>query len=127
MANLALTRGDTNVLRVTVTREDDSGFVSPVNLAGCLMWFTAKRDPKDADEDALIRKGTPDTGLDGITYVDSLLGIADVTVFPEETESMSSSVTYLYYDAQIKELDDRITTVAQGRLTIGYDITQAAS
>lgn len=128
MSKLQIRRGDTAVIRVAVTRRDpDTGLVTAVNLTGAKMWFTAKRAFKDADAGAVIQKGTTNTTLSGIEITNAALGFAEVTVDPDDTVDLAADTTWLYYDVQLKETDDRLSTVQSGPLVVSADVTRATT
>lgn len=124
MNRLRIVRGDTNVYRIVVTRKDpDTGVISPINLSGLKIWFTAKNKQTDTDAAAVIRKGTTPTSLTGITVVDGPAGKADIELLPADTSTLATT-TWLYYDVQILEGLSRITTVISGRAAVVPDATK---
>lgn len=119
MAAFTLTakRGDTIDLLVLVTRDN-----AAVDLTGADVWFTAKRSLRDADVDAVVQK----TIGNGIVVTDALAGEALVTIDPSDTNGFTRE-TRLFCDVQVIEPSGRITTVADGTLTITLDVTRAVA
>jgi hypothetical protein len=123
--NLTLHKGDTHYLEVAVTREDSNGVDQPVNITDAKLWFTAKVDAKDLDEDAIIQKGTTNTTLSGIDITDAAGGEAVIKLDAADTE-VGIGTQFLYWDLQMKETDNTITTLNSGRLALSDQITQAS-
>lgn len=107
-------RGDTIRLSVPVIRNS-----SPVDLTGSTIYFTAKRKKNDLDVDAVIQKSTDD----GIIITDAELGQALIVIAPIDTSSLEDEPR-LYCDVEVIEANGTRTTVANGRLTIKYDISR---
>ena len=123
MDRLRIVRGDTNVYRIVVTIEDpDTGVVSPLDITGLKIWFTAKNKQTDSDVNAVIRKGSPGTTLNGVTIVDGPAGKADVELLPADTSALPG-MTWLYFDVQILE-GVRVTTVNSGVAAVVSDTTK---
>lgn len=117
MSDFAITakRGDTIDLEVSITRPG-----GPVDLTSVDLWFTGKLRERDADDDAVFQK----TLGAGIAVVgDPVDGVALVTLDPADTDSLLRQTT-LYCDVQLVETDGRVTTVADGTLTIELDVTR---
>src|SRR5688572_8577795 len=98
MAELRIPRGDRVVLTTDFTNADGS-ILDPTGLS---VWWTAKRNRWDLDEDAIIRKGLNVAGLTGITLPGSPVNRAEIEILPEDTEDLDNWATLLYYDVQIE-------------------------
>src|SRR4051812_7276727 len=127
MTNLTATQGDTIVLATTITRKNPgTGVVAPVDITLADLWFTAKYNLEESDEDALVQLGTK-SPLDGIeksaTPTD---GKATVTIDPGATEGLSNSTVFLFWDIELEEADGTVTTVDSGRLALVNDATKAS-
>lgn len=129
--DLEVYRGDNETFSITVKR---SNTVYP--LTSVTIWFTAKNDVLDADASAVIRKDT--LGLGGITITDAPAGKFDLNLIPTDTASITVPTTVnpkdrfeyfteLYYDIQLKTGGGAIFTIAEGRLLVKPDVTQAVS
>lgn len=140
MVNLVAVRGDTNIYTVPVRKQqmDDGGepttdpdgapLYDPVDLAGASMWFTAKRNRYDNDDQAVIRNGFgPEVGaLTGINFIaPTSAGNAEVTIDPVDLASMPDDYVNLYYDIQVKESSGTITTIVRGNLLVVPDRTES--
>lgn len=112
-----MTRGDDVTLDVTAV---DQG--QPVDLTGCDLWWTAKLRKLDADAEAVMQKTNEPGG--GITVTDQLGGIAEVAILPADTEDLASIA--LWWDLQVRDGDDKIRTLASGRLVVNSDVTRAS-
>lgn len=107
MADFTMYVGDTKVLKVTVLDEDGNA----VNITGVdIRWWMAK-NVKKLDADVLIKKST----TDGISITDGPNGKFEVTIEPEDTETLKAG-SY-YHEA---EVDDAgvISTVMTGKATL---------
>lgn len=114
--NLPEWRGDTIRFLVTVTRNG-----SPVNLAGASMWFTAKLNPSDDDDDATTIQKTIGNG---IAVTSEAGGLAVVTLEDEDTDGLNAATDY-YCDVKLLEASGIRTTIATGRMPIQLNVTRA--
>lgn len=112
--NFKVVRGDTVPMTVVVT-VDDVAF----DLTNCTLFFTAKEDPSQSDDDALIRKHT---GA-GITHTNAAAGQARIVLAAADTASLPID-TELFCDVQVKTPTDEIYTVATGTITFRSDVTR---
>lgn len=113
---LEITRGDTTTLNVSCFQTDG---VTPLNITGYTLWFTAKYVVADADPGVFQKTTT----AGGITITNAAGGIATVSLVPTDTSSLAGVV--LLWDLQGKDPSGNITTLASGTLTITADITRA--
>ena len=106
MSYIAMYRGDDRVLTITAT----------ASLTGSEVAFTAKRNRRDADADAVIRKstGAGSVSVDGAT--------ASVTIDAADTDELDPVA--LYWDVQVIDSSDKVRTVASGRLAVLADVTR---
>lgn len=109
-------RGDSRTLRATATYQG-----SPYNLTGKTIWFTAKRSPKDSDDQAVIRKSTG-SGID-LDVTDN--NVCLVHIDGADTDSLTTKQS-LSADIQVADGDD-IMTVAKGILTVEPDVTRTTT
>jgi hypothetical protein len=115
------------VYQLAVTRTDPTTLITtPVDITGASIRFTVKTSSGDTDANAIIKKGTTDTGLGGIVPVDAPNGLAQITVSPADTSTLSAPTWYAY-DIQLRETSGRVTTVQSGRFLIKSDITSTSS
>jgi hypothetical protein len=119
---LTMSRGDT-MLWDTIVQQSGA----PVNLAGALLWFTAKRRLSDTDAQAVLRLGSPGTGLTGITITDSPNGAITVTVPAGATDALPDFTVTLYWDLQYRSAGGRVATANSGTLLVSPDVTRATS
>lgn len=113
--DLKMFRGDSKSFVLALP--DAAG--EPIDLTGGTVWMTAKSAYADDDSVAIFQKVTGD----GITVLDATHGAVLVELDPEDTEDVDAVRTRLYYDVQVKDADDKITTVLSGRLTVYPDVT----
>ena len=111
------TRGDHETYDLALTSANGD----PTNLLEAEVWFTAKRRPTDADEDALIEKAIGS----GLTVVDAAAGTLTLALEPGDTEDLGGGVQTLYYDVQAKDPTGRISTPLKGHLYVESDVRQA--
>lgn len=120
MATLTMRKGDTQVLRGAVTVKV-AGVVTPVDITGWKIWFTAKRRRTDTDAQAVVAKaitmGAAANGRFSISFVSTDFGSipnAERTVF--------------LYDVQIKtDISGPVQTLGDGQLIILGDITNSVT
>ena len=120
--DIQLQRGDTYYFDFTVTG------LTPT-LDECLIWFTAKNNLTDVDDDAVIRK----TLGAGIETTGDAAGT--LTFEPDDTAAIvpptgvndPNWAAELFYDMQIKTPADEIFTILKGRVLVSMDITQAVA
>lgn len=116
--DIQATRGDHETYDLALT--DPTG--DPLPLGGASVWFTAKRRPTDADEDAIIDKAIGS----GITVIgDPAEGNLRLELEPADTEDLAAGIQTLYYDVQTKDPAGRIATPIRGRLIVASDVRQA--
>lgn len=119
MAELECFRGDDNVYNLNVVRNNVG-----VNISGAKLWFTAKLDQDDPDNEAMIKLNSADNA-DQITIVDALNGLAQIVLKPSDT--MLLEETALWFDVQMKEASGRVTTVTAGIMKITKDVTASVA
>lgn len=129
--DLDIHRGDDESYEFVVKR-----LKVPFPLAGCFLWFTAKRSITDTDAQAQISKDSSPSG--GIAITDAPAGKGVLFIDPDDTANLvvptnvaerdkSSYKHTLFYDLQLKTTGNEIFTVAHGRLNVEPDITQAVT
>lgn len=95
-------------------------FAFDVDLTGATgVWMTAKSALADADGAAIFQK----TLTDGVTVIDDVTGTVQVDLEPADTAALDGPRDRLYYDVQVLDVDDKITTLAHGRLIVRADVT----
>jgi len=109
-----------------MTRGDNVGFSGnatlegePYDLAGCLLYFTAKRQYTDADSAAIFQKSVGS----GITITNPTQGLFTVAIAPLDTAALSKVKTILVWDLQLQDGSGKIYTLAQGNLVVNPDVT----
>src|SRR5579859_3759921 len=119
MAALNLTRGDTGIFTTSISNLSAGG------LTGYSAWFTAKRDPSDADTAAVFQK-TITGGSIAITTAGNATtpGVLTTTVVPADTLPTGYAVL-LVYDVKVKDTSGVETTVDSGTILVSADVTQA--
>src|SRR5215210_2960857 len=97
--NHTIDRGDDRTLRATATHNG-----APYNLTGKTIWFTAKRSPKDTDDQAVISKST----AGGIEIDDTDNNVCLVRIAGDDTASLTTKQR-LSADIQVADGDDIMT------------------
>jgi hypothetical protein len=112
-------RGDTKIIDFAIINKSTG---QPVNLTGNKVYFTAKLDPLDLDDDAIILL---DSDSNGIT-IDSpaTLGTGTVEIPPSATDDLTDN-TILYYDLQHVTAAGQVFTPDSGELLVELDITRS--
>jgi hypothetical protein len=112
VTDLEVTRGDDRILDVTV----------PESITDALLTFTAKRRRRDPDDEAELVKMV---GA-GIEIVDGPGGLATISIDAIDTADLEAPLL-LWWDLQGVDTDDKVNTLARGRLLIQPDITRATA
>lgn len=102
--SITMFQGDTKVLVFTVSQ--GSGTADLTDAA--IRWQLAKSVSKEA----LVEKSVGS----GITITDAAGGVFEVLLEPEDTEALSAGA--YYYEAEVTDGDDNVSTVATGALTL---------
>lgn len=118
MTVLSAIRGDDETYELTI--KDRNGI--PINLAGCLLWFTVKRDESETDAQAVTQK----TIGAGITVVNAAIGRADVRLAAANTAGLVGKRVQLVWDCQIKDAAGLVSTVDSGVLLVDADVTRSS-
>lgn len=113
--NLQLVRGDTNVFEATVTLSGVALDISAYDI-----WCTAKYSKADLDANALfqVTKAAGEITVGGVGN-----NVATIAVPASDTVALTVDVT-VFYDIQIQAPGGQITTVANGTMLIGRDVTR---
>lgn len=120
---LTIHQGDDEVLDITVQKPDGT----PQDLTGCKLWFYVKASIKDTDADALIKKTT--LPGEGITVTDAVNGIAEISIANADTSGFAdiNLGRELPWGLQALDGSDKITTLANGVITVTKDLILATS
>lgn len=119
MSDLTVIRGDTNIYDVTIVRSN-----AALNLTAAKIWFTAKEDPDDADLAAAIALNSTDNPTKVVKTLPAQ-GKCQIALTPTETAPLDQDA--YYYDIQILETGNIITTIASGILRVVKDVTRAVT
>lgn len=118
MSEIVAMRGDTEKYDLTVA--DSVG--TRVDLTGAELVFTVKVDK--SDRSILLQKDT----TSGIVILDqnsqATRGMARITLDPADTAKLLAPKT-LYYDVQMTDDQQVVTTVISGDLSLVTDVTPA--
>lgn len=117
MSKLEMFRGDDESFDVQVFEVDG---VTPVNLSGATLRFTAKRRFGDLDTDAVIVCTTDDAT---ITLVNATIGLARIDVPAASTDDLLRD-TLLVWDLQVTDIATKVRTVAEGTLIVRRDVSR---
>lgn len=121
MSALTMKRGDTLKFK-TIVRIDDV----VVDITGWKVWYTVKQSYAELDANATFRADTTDaTGAVAIT--NGPAGEITVKMPPSATFGMADTDVTLYYDVQVKNLDDEVSTVDSGTIVVSPDVTRATT
>lgn len=111
-------RGDTVPFDCEVTIKDTDGVSEPVDISAGTLWFSAKTNKDDLDEDAIIQVSylVP-------TDADSVLGKC---LFELSAADTAVEAGKYWYDFQFVNSNNKTFTLGWGKLTVLQDITQRA-
>jgi hypothetical protein len=111
--NLEMTRGDSKTFL----------FALGVDLTGAVgIWMTAKSALADADPGVFQK-----TDLAGITVIDEASGSIQIDVDPADTEDLEAVTNRLFYDIQVEDVNNKVSTRQSGRLIVRPDVTTTVS
>jgi len=103
-------RGDSREYLLTFT----NGGGSAIPITGWKLYFTVKKNYRDDDASAVIKK-------DITEHYDPEKGKTKISLSPEDTEVVPGSY---YYDIQAKRAENDIITVLAGKVEIKSDVTR---
>lgn len=107
--NLEMIRGDSKTFL----------FALDVDLTGAVdIWMTAKSARADADPGVFQKS----VGA-GITVIDDATGTISVELDPADTSDLDATTNRLFYDVQVEDVDNKVTTYRLGRLVVRPDVT----
>jgi hypothetical protein len=111
--NLEMTRGDSKTFV----------FALNVNLTDAVgIWMTAKALLADADPGVFQK-----TDGAGITVIDEPSGTIQVDLDPGDTEDLAAVTNRLFYDIQVEDVNNKVSTQQSGRLIVRPDVTTTVS
>lgn len=116
MSDLRVFRGDDASYSIEVTAADG---VTPTDITGATLKFTAKERRTDADGAAIVALAT----ASGIVHDDEPNGLATLTIPASATDAMTTERA-LEYDLQITGSGGEIRTLRSGRLFVLLDVTR---
>lgn len=102
---LPVIAGDDFILDATLLEDDGT----PVDLTGCTVFFTCKRDPNDTDDDALFKGQTA-------SHTDPTQGQTRILIPKEQMVAVPQG--QWYGDLQLRDASGMITTPS-GVFTVG--------
>ena len=108
-------RGDTEVFDAAVTV---SGVA--IDITGCSLRFTAKRNLNDTDAEAIFQITTAGGG---IVITNGPAGLAEITVASADTAPVTQAIK-CYCDLQLVDTFSNVSTTTTGTLTIKLDVTE---
>ena len=120
MPQLTMYRGDSAQFTIIVEQDGQA-----VDLVGSKLWFTAKHQYANKDNEAVMQLTTDPGG--GIVLSTTVRGKALVTTSPLATRGFPDGDVALVYDVQMLDITGKITTVESGTLTVKPDVTRALS
>ena len=109
MSDLSIYRGDDATITLTV--KDSSGSV--VDITGFTFWITVKVNASDSDENASIQKTVTN-------HTDPTNGETQIILDNNDT---AINIGSYIYDIQMKDGNEKITTLTKGAFRILRDVT----
>jgi hypothetical protein len=115
MTDLDCRRGDTWKHQATLGPSDST-------IVGSLLWFTVKKNERDADAAAIVRLRSdgvsPGIVIDDATHATVTIAAAKTALLPPGTH---------WYDLQIRTPAGEVYTADSGAFVVSADITRATS
>jgi len=106
-------RGDSREYLLTFTKDDGSA----IDISEWKVYFTVKKNYRDDDIKAVIRKD-----IKKEDHYDPTHGKTKITLLPADTDVLIPGK--YYYDIQIKRKENDIITVLSGKVEIKSDVTR---
>ena len=106
---LQVYRGDNKTYDLTFTDSNNTA----IDITGYTVFFTVKKNKTDTDANAKISKTIT-------SHTNPTTGQTQISLTSTDTDI---TVRKYYYDIQIKDVSDRITTVVSDTFEIKQDIT----
>lgn len=110
---LNIFRGDSKTFSLTFKDSEDN----PKDITGAIIYFTAKLQTTDSDEDAAIQ-------VIQTTHTDPTNGKSSLSLTPDDTDINPGRY---YYDFQLVEADGSVTTLVVDKLSILADVSRSDS
>ena len=107
--DLTIYRGDDKTWTLAFT--DSTG--TAIDITGYTIYFTVKINSNDIDDNAVITK-------DITSHTDPTEGETEIVLTNSDTDL---PIKKYWYDIQMKDGSDKITTVLEGRFIVVQDIT----
>ena len=101
-------KGDTYSLDVTITNTSDE----PIDLTGCTVFFTVKRNLQDTDAQAIINKTVT-------SFTSPTTGDVSFTLLAADVDYVGE----FYYDVKIKAVSGIITSVINDKFILLDHVT----
>jgi len=112
-------------INLDMTRGDSKSFLFAlgVDLTGAVeVWMTAKEALADSDPGVFQKS----VGA-GITVIDDAAGTIQVDLDPADTEDLDAVTNRLFYDVQVEDVNNKVSTRQSGRLIVRPDVTTTVS
>lgn len=111
--SLNIFRGDDVTIKVTVKDSDGNA----IDITGYTFWLTAKKQEDDTDANAVMQKEVT-------SHTDEENGKTAIELSNSDTDV---DVESYYYDIQMKDDSDKITTLVKGTMNVKQDITSTTT
>ena len=112
-SELKIYRGDTKTFSLTFQNSEGNA----KDITGATIYFTAKKDVQDSDDDAVIQ-------VTQTTHSDPTNGKSSIALSTDDTDIDPGRYNY---DFQLVESDGSVTTLVVDRLVILADISRTIS
>lgn len=114
MSKIEVIRGDDVTLNATF--QDENG--QAINLTGCTVFFTVKDNYTSTDDSAALISKTV------TSHTFPLLGQTSISLTSTDTNLAEADY---YYDFQLKDASNKITSTQRGLLAVTWDVTRRTS
>lgn len=116
---IEMTQGDNATLKQTILYDNNT--LTPVNLTGCKIWFSVKKNYTDTSYEFQRRNTLAGGGDTEIKITNATAGECEIYIIPSNTSSVRPS-NYVY-DVQISHPTHGIKTVTKNRIFIKEQVT----
>jgi hypothetical protein len=110
--NVDLVRGDSKTFTLNFT----SNGTTPIDISTWTIYYTAKRELKDGDANAVIRKIIT-------VHINPTQGLTEIVLNNSDTQNLDTET--FWHDIQVEDGNHKINTIICGQLNVLADVTRA--
>ena len=116
---LEMNKGDNEKFKIIIVYDDDP--TDPVDLTGCKIWFSVKKNYTDTSYELQRRNDLAGGSDSEILITDAVNGECEAYIVPDNTEDMTPSI--YVYDVQIDHPQEGIKTPILHKFFLMNEVT----